>query len=90
MRGCRKRAPTSPSILLSRYTLIRDPWVGGRPLLPDGLPVIDRLPAHDNVYVATGHGMLGVTLGPATGRALADYILTGVRPPPRVPFQFTR
>jgi len=69
-------------------TLIRDPWVGGRPLLSDGLPVIDRLPAHDNVFVATGHGMLGVTLGPATGRALADYILTGVRPAVLAPFPF--
>jgi glycine/D-amino acid oxidase-like deaminating enzyme len=68
--------------------LIRDPWVGGRPLLPDGLPVIDRLPRHDNVYVATGHGMLGVTLGPATGRALADYLLSGRRPEVLAPFAF--
>ncbi|MER6417964.1 FAD-dependent oxidoreductase [Streptomyces sp. NPDC001137] len=46
--------------------LIRDPWVGGRPFLPDGLPVIDRVPGHANAFVATGHGMLGVTLGPVT------------------------
>ncbi|MBP2323098.1 D-amino-acid dehydrogenase [Kibdelosporangium banguiense] len=59
---------------------IRDPWVGGRPFLADGLPMIDRTPSHDNVFVATGHGMLGVTLGPATGQALADYFLTGHRP----------
>ncbi|MEJ3747807.1 FAD-dependent oxidoreductase [Actinomycetes bacterium KLBMP 9797] len=68
--------------------LIRDPWVGGRPLLPDGLPVVDRLPRHDNVYVATGHGMLGVTLGPATGRALADFLLSGHRPDVLAPFAF--
>lgn len=68
--------------------LIRDPWVGGRPLLPDGLPIIDRLPGPDNAYLATGHGMLGVTLGPATGRALSDYLLTGHRPDVLAPFRF--
>jgi D-amino-acid dehydrogenase len=70
--------------------LIRDPWVGGRPFLPDGLPVIDRLPDQPNVFVATGHGMLGITLGPATGRALTDYIVTGQRPEALAPFGFER
>ena len=69
-------------------TLIRDPWVGGRPFLPDGLPVIDRLPEHRNAYAATGHGMLGITLGPATGRALATFLSTGRRPDQLEPFQF--
>ncbi|MGW1022345.1 NAD(P)/FAD-dependent oxidoreductase [Streptomyces sp. NPDC002577] len=71
-------------------TLIRDPWVGGRPFLPDGLPLIDRVPGHTNAYAATGHGMLGVTLGPVTGRGLADYILTGRRPDGLAPFRFDR
>ena len=70
--------------------LIRDPWVGGRPFLPDGLPVIDRLPDDQNVFIATGHGMLGVTLGPATGKSLTTYILTGHRPAALTPFTFTR
>ncbi|ONI91680.1 FAD-dependent oxidoreductase [Saccharothrix sp. ALI-22-I] len=67
---------------------IRDPWVGGRPFLADGLPVIDRTPSHDNVFAATGHGMLGVTLAPATGRALTDYFLTGQRPDTLNAFRF--
>ncbi|MEV6238640.1 FAD-dependent oxidoreductase [Lentzea sp. NPDC051838] len=67
---------------------IRDPWVGGRPFLADGLPVIDRTPRHDNVFVATGHGMLGVTLGPATGKALAEYFVSGRRPNVLDPFRF--
>lgn len=71
-------------------SLIRDPWVGGRPFLPDGLPVIDRVPGHDNAYAATGHGMLGVTLGPVTGRRLADFIRTGHRPPDLAPFTLAR
>ncbi|MCX4702989.1 FAD-binding oxidoreductase [Streptomyces sp. NBC_01373] len=70
--------------------LIRDPWVGGRPFLPDGLPVIDRVPGYGNAYAATGHGMLGVTLGPVTGRTLAQYIRTGRRPESLAPFGFDR
>lgn len=70
--------------------LIRDPWVGGRPFLPDGLPVIDRVPGHQNAFAATGHGMLGVTLGPATGHQLAEYIRTGRRPEALAPFRFDR
>jgi glycine/D-amino acid oxidase-like deaminating enzyme len=68
--------------------LIHDPWVGGRPLLPDGLPVLDRVPSHDNAYIATGHGMLGVTLAPASGQALATFLLTGRRPDVLTPFHF--
>jgi glycine/D-amino acid oxidase-like deaminating enzyme len=71
-------------------TQIHDPWVGARPLLPDGLPVIDRLPNLGNAYVATGHGMLGVTLGPATGQSLAELILLGQRPKLLEPFSFHR
>ena len=69
-------------------TQIRDPWVGARPLLPDGIPVIDRVAG--NVFVATGHAMLGVTLGPATGAALAGYVKTGQRPDDLAPFRIDR
>ena len=47
-------------------------WVGMRPMTPDGLPVIGRMPGSDNLFVATGHQMLGVTLAPTTAVALAD------------------
>lgn len=70
--------------------LIRDPWVGGRPFLPDGLPVVDRVPGCGNGFVATGHGMLGVTLGPVTGYRLAEYVRTGRRPGVLAPFRFDR
>jgi D-amino-acid dehydrogenase len=52
-------------------------WVGARPLTPDGLPVIGRAPGLDNLFVATGHGMLGMTLAPATGLLIADLITRG-------------
>ncbi|WTP55896.1 FAD-dependent oxidoreductase [Streptomyces phaeochromogenes] len=71
-------------------SLIRDPWVGGRPFLPDGLPVIDRVPGSENAFAATGHGMLGVTLGPVTGHRLAEYIRTGRKPEALAPFRFDR
>lgn len=70
--------------------LIRDPWVGGRPLLPDSLPVIDRLPGCANAFLNTGHGMLGVTLGPASGKAITEYVLSGGRPSQLTPFRFDR
>lgn len=56
-----------------------DPWVGGRPVTPDGLPLVGPTRA-PGVYVAGGHGMWGITLGPATGKLLAEQIATGCRP----------
>ncbi len=52
-------------------------WVGMRPLTWDGLPVIGRMPRGDNLYAATGHQMLGLTLAPSTARALAGLICDG-------------
>ena len=49
-------------------------WVGMRPLTPDGLPMLGRPPGQTNLYIATGHAMLGVTLAPATGEAMAQLI----------------
>jgi D-amino-acid dehydrogenase len=54
-----------------------DAWAGLRPATPDGLPLIGALPGLDGVYLATGHGMLGVTLAPATADLLAPLVLEG-------------
>jgi D-amino-acid dehydrogenase len=54
-------------------------WWGWRPMTPDGLPLIGRVPALENVYLAAGHGMLGVSMAPATGKLVAE-LVTG-RPP---------
>lgn len=56
-----------------------DVWVGSRPVTPDGLPLVGATAA-PGVYVAGGHGMWGMVLGPATGRALAARIMTGRTP----------
>jgi len=51
-------------------------WCGFRPMTPDGRPLIGRSRI-DNLYLNTGHGALGWTLGCGSGRALADLIVDG-------------
>lgn len=54
-------------------------WYGWRPMTPDSLPFIGRAPAFDNLYIAAGHGMLGVSMSPATGRLISE-LVTGQTP----------
>ncbi len=49
-------------------------WSGLRPCSPDGLPYIGRLSNLKNVTMATGHGMMGLSLGPATGLLVSEII----------------
>ncbi|MCK5097140.1 MAG: FAD-dependent oxidoreductase, partial [Desulfobacteraceae bacterium] len=53
---------------------ILEEWSGLRPMTYDDLPIIDRSPFHDNLFVATGHGMLGLTMATGTGKAISDMI----------------
>jgi D-amino-acid dehydrogenase len=55
----------------------RDDWVGLRPVTPDGLPVVGPTPGLDGLFLANGHAMLGLTLGPVTGKLLAEWIVGG-------------
>ncbi len=61
-------------------------WAGLRPATADGLPLIGELPGHDGLFVASGHGMLGVTLAPATAALLAPLVLEGRTAPELEPF----
>ena len=47
-------------------------WTGLRPCSPDGLPYIGRTKKLPNVLLATGHGMMGMSLGPITGKLIAE------------------
>ena len=47
-------------------------WTGLRPCSPDGLPYIGRVKKLPNVLLATGHGMMGMSLGPITGKLIAE------------------
>lgn len=62
--------PDMPVQMPSRETI----WRGLRPCSPDGLPYIGSVPRHENVLVATGHGMMGVSLAPATGKLVAELL----------------
>ena len=55
------------------------PWLGRRPCLPDMVPVIARGERHQGLWFAFGHGHHGFTLGPVTGRLLAE-MMTGETP----------
>ena len=70
------------------WTVVAEEWTGMRPLCPDGLPVIDRVPGTANAWVATGHSTLGITLAAVTGAHLAQFVSTGSAPPELRPFRF--
>jgi D-amino-acid dehydrogenase len=54
-------------------------WLGSRPCFPDSRPVIGRAPGQPGLWLAIGHAHWGLTLGPATGRLLAE-MMTGATP----------
>jgi D-amino-acid dehydrogenase len=49
-------------------------WRGFRPCTPDGLPLMGRLHAFDNLWIAAGHATKGMTLGPVSGDLMADLL----------------
>ena len=51
-----------------------EPWCGLRPCSPDGLPYLGRSSKISNLTIATGHAMMGVSLGPISGKIVADLI----------------
>jgi D-amino-acid dehydrogenase len=55
--------------------LDNEPWMGSRPCTPDMMPVIGKAPRHDGLWFAFGHAHHGLTLGPITGRILAETML---------------
>jgi D-amino-acid dehydrogenase len=55
------------------------PWLGARPCFPDSRPVIGRAPGQSGLWLAYGHAHWGLTLGPATGRLVAE-MMTGATP----------
>ncbi|PYK58492.1 MAG: FAD-dependent oxidoreductase [Verrucomicrobia bacterium] len=50
------------------------PWRGLRPCSPDGLPYVGRTARYSNLCLATGHAMMGLSLGPITGRLIAEIL----------------
>jgi D-amino-acid dehydrogenase len=80
----RRAVPSASAEVSSR-------WLGFRPSMPDSLPVIGRTRQHANCFLAFGHGHLGLTLGPVTGRMVADLVegvFTGIDASPYAPQRF--
>jgi D-amino-acid dehydrogenase len=86
----RRDAPPTPVQIERTLPLAREmfplgdtiepaPWMGSRPCLPDMLPVIGRAPRHKGLWFDFGHQHHGLTLGPVSGRLLADMV-TGATP----------
>ena len=66
--------PLAKEALPSLVPTVRDSWIGFRPSMPDSTPVIGQATGTSGVYFAFGHGHLGLTHGPITGRIIADLI----------------
>jgi D-amino-acid dehydrogenase len=71
--------------------LVRDSeWVGSRPSTADGLPIIGRAQRHPQLFFAFGHGHIGLSTGPVTGRIIAALIADEPQPLPITPFAIER
>ena len=64
-------------------------WSGNRPCTPDSLPIIDQLPG-EQIYLACGHGHLGLTQAPITGHLLAQRIAGETTSIPLAPYRWNR
>ena len=51
---------------------VLEKWYGWRPMTYDSLPIIDRSPSYENVFIAAGHNMLGLSMATATGKLVAE------------------
>ncbi|HEY2772249.1 MAG TPA: FAD-dependent oxidoreductase [Solirubrobacteraceae bacterium] len=66
------------------------PWTGLRPIAPDGLPIIDRAPQLENLWIATAYSMLGMTLSLPAAEQLSAFMASGRRPTLLEPFRADR
>src|SRR5699024_4425265 len=55
----------------------QDVWVGLRPCSPDGLPFVGKVEPYDNIFVSSGHSMVGMSLGFASGEIVSQLITNG-------------
>lgn len=58
---------------------VQEQWYGWRPMTYDDLPIISKSPKHENLFIATGHGMLGMSMSAITGQLIAE-LITGQTP----------
>ncbi len=58
---------------------VQEEWFGWRPMTYDSLPIVGPVPATPNLYIAAGHGMLGVSMATGTGKLIGE-LVSGARP----------
>lgn len=58
---------------------VHERWYGWRPMTWDDLPILGRSPRHAHIWLAAGHGMLGISMSSGTGQLMAD-LITGQTP----------
>jgi D-amino-acid dehydrogenase len=79
VRGIIKSVPKYyPDFTAEDFAGIK-PWCGLRPCSPDGLPYLGRTARYTNLTLATGHAMMGLSLGPVSGQLVAQ-IISGIDP----------
>lgn len=84
------RDGASPYLREPYSDVVEQEWAGWRPMTYDGLPIIDRIPGRENVWMAAGHNMLGMSMAPATGKLVAE-MLSGQTPHlDPAPYRITR
>ncbi len=75
VRGILKSVPRYLPDLDPNHCRLVEVWRGLRPCTPDGLPYLGRAENFENLTVAAGHAMIGVSLGPVTGRIASNIVL---------------
>lgn len=53
---------------------VLETWAGLRPCTPDGLPILSRSESFENLFIAAGHAMLGMSLGPISGKVISQLV----------------
>lgn len=65
-------------------------WCGMRPMTPDGLPIIGKAPSLNNLFIASGHAMSGISMALSTGSVMSDLITKGMSDIDLTPFRLDR
>ncbi|MCC8362198.1 FAD-dependent oxidoreductase [Lysobacter sp. A6] len=72
--------------------VVRERWFGWRPMSCDDIPIIGKVPGREGIWLATGHGMMGIGMSTGTAQLVAD-LVTGrapsIDPAPYAPARFT-
>lgn len=72
---------------------VRERWFGWRPMSCDDVPILGRMPGQQHVWLATGHGMMGIGMSAGTGQLIADLMAgrePAIDPTPYSPARFAR